>query len=119
MAQNADEQSKPMGIAFALVGLYLHVEKGMTGRDVQRVHMILARHKQPWPRLALPASRGTMTAADVMAAPPGPEREAAIDAWCASVWEAFSDQRPRIAALLPSGWDTGRSPRPPTTSSRR
>ena len=117
MAQTADENTKPIGLTFALVGLYLHVEKHAAGRDVQRVHMILAREKRSWPTFTLPAGRGSMTAKDVLAAPPGAERDAAIHAWCASVWKPFSDQRPQIAALLPSGWDTDRSPHPPTTSS--
>ena len=72
--------TKPIGLAFALIGLYLHVERGMSGRDVQRVHMQLGRRKQPWPAFALPHHRGAMTAADVMAAAPGPERDRAIDA---------------------------------------
>ena len=41
-----------------------------------------------------------MTAADVMQAPPGPERDRAIDAWCASVWTAFVDSRPIVVDLL-------------------
>lgn len=44
-AQHADETTKPIGLAFALVGLYLHVERGVSGRQVQRVHMALARRK--------------------------------------------------------------------------
>lgn len=31
-AQHADEQTKPISLTFALVGLYLHVEKGFSGR---------------------------------------------------------------------------------------
>jgi hypothetical protein len=40
-----------------------------------------------------------MTALDVMAAPAGPERDRAIDAWCASVWDAYRDVAPAVAAL--------------------
>jgi hypothetical protein len=35
-AQQANATTKPIGIFFALVGLYLHVEHGWTGRQVQR-----------------------------------------------------------------------------------
>src|SRR6478736_2672756 len=42
-AQNADEQTKPIKLTFALVGLYLYVEKGFSGKRVQRVHMALAQ----------------------------------------------------------------------------
>lgn len=99
-AQAADEHSKPMGVTFALVGLYLHVEKQFSGRRVQRVHMELARSKRQWPTLALPVDRGSMTALDVMAAPPGAARDRAIDEWCASVWNAYSATRQPIIDLL-------------------
>lgn len=100
MAQHADENTKPIGITFALIGLYLHVEKGVSGRDVQRMHMLLARRKRTWPRFTLPKNRGSVTVLDVMRAPAGPERDAAIEAWAASVWDAYRDQRDVVAALL-------------------
>ncbi len=34
-AQTADEHTRPIKLTFALAGLYLHVEKGFTGRQVQ------------------------------------------------------------------------------------
>src|SRR2546421_11558897 len=74
-AQHADERSKPIGVAFALIGLYLHLEKGFTGREVQRVHMRLSQPRgrgagrKDWPRFKLPRQRGVMTVRDVMAAP--------------------------------------------------
>lgn len=102
-AQTADEQTKPIKLTFALVGLYLHVEKQVSGREVQQMHMRLAEKKRSWPSFVLPDDRGAMTAADVLAAPPGPERDRAIDRWCASVWNAFRDNRETVAALLDDG----------------
>lgn len=99
-AQHADENSKPIGLTFALVGLYLHVERQFTGRQVQRAHMTLARRKRSWPRFPLPADRGAITAVEVMAAPAGPARDRAIDEWCEAVWEAFRESRPEVVALL-------------------
>ena len=98
--QTAEEASKPIGVAFSLAGLYLHVERGLTGRDVQRAHMKMAREKREWPRFQLPAHRGALTAADVMRAPAGPERDAAIHAWCASVWDACRGTRDAVISLL-------------------
>lgn len=100
MAQHANEQSRPIGITFALVGLYLHLVHGFTGREVQRAHMALARGKHDWPRFTLPPSRGSLTAADVLRAPEGPERERAIDEWCASVWAAYPNAEHDVSALL-------------------
>lgn len=99
-AQHADGGSKPIAVAFALVGLYLLVEKGWTGRQVQQAHMRLARKRRPWPAFALPGDRGSLTAVDVMAAPEGAERDEAIHAWCASVWAAFAESRQAVADLL-------------------
>lgn len=99
-AQAAHAGSKPIAVAFALAGLYLHLERGFTGRDVQRAHMQMARRRHDWPTFALPDARGTVTARDVLAAAPGAERDAAIGLWCASVWEPWSPQRDAIIAFL-------------------
>lgn len=99
-AQDADATTPPMRLAFALVGLLLHVERGYTGRQVQRIHTMLARRPTPWPAFALPASRGAFTIDDILAAPPGAERDAAIDASCATVWSAYRACRDGVVELL-------------------
>ncbi len=99
-AQRADRHTKPIAITFALVGLYLHVVKGFSGRQVQQAHMRLGQRKRAWPSFALPSERGTITAADVMAVPEGPERDAAIDAWCRSVWDSFGASHRLLEQLL-------------------
>jgi hypothetical protein len=98
-AQRADAHTKPIGLVFALIGLHLHVDRGLTGREVQRAHMALAQRRQQWPMLPLPLDRGAVTASTVMTAPAGPERDKAIDAWCASVWAAYRDWHPTITQL--------------------
>lgn len=99
-AQQADADTRPMKLAFALVGLYLHLERQFTGRQVQRAHMTLARRSRDWPTFPLPADRGAITPVQVMAATAGPDRDRAIDAWCAAVWEAYGEPRAAVAALL-------------------
>ena len=103
-AQHATEATKPITVAFALIGLYLHVERGFTGRQVQRAHMMLARRSRSWPVFTLPATRGAMTAADVLAAPAGPARDRAISAWCPAVWTAYAEIAPDVAALARAHW---------------
>ena len=99
-AQTATEETKPIAIIMALVGLYLHVERGFTGLQVQQVHMRLGRTQRQWPKIALPVDRGAISAADVIKAPEGPERDAAIVEWCRSVWQAYSGNRETIITLL-------------------
>jgi hypothetical protein len=99
-AQRATSQSKPISVAFSLAGLYLHVEKGLSGRQVQRAHMQMARQKRPWPAFVLPEDRGAVTVVDVMAAPEGVQRDKAIDQWCASVWGAFAGNRGAVVEFL-------------------
>ena len=99
-AQHATAESKPIGVTFALAGLYLHVERQLTGRQVQLAHMKMARQKRGWPAFVLPNERGAITAVDVMRAPEGEQRDKAIGAWAESVWSAFSMNRPTVVALL-------------------
>jgi hypothetical protein len=99
--QTADAASKPIGVVFGLVGLYLHVELGWTGRQVQEAHMRLGGRKRKWPQVSLPQERGSVTAVEVLAAAPGPDRDKAIDDWCRSVWEACSPgNRQQIVGML-------------------
>ena len=53
-----------------------------------------------WPAFPLPRDRGTVTARDAMAVPAGPERDAAIERWCAAVWAAYRDSHAAVAELL-------------------
>jgi hypothetical protein len=47
-AQHPGRPAKPIGLCFALLGLYLFVEEGRTGRQVQQAHMRLARKRMEW-----------------------------------------------------------------------
>ena len=99
-AQNADEQTKPIKLTFALIGLCLHVEKQFSGKEVQRAHQFLARRRRSWPRFPLPRERGSVTVEDVIAVPGGPERDKAIHDWCVSVWDAFRDSHQAVKEVL-------------------
>jgi hypothetical protein len=99
-AQTANAETKPIKLIFGLLGLYLHLEKGSTGRQVQLAHMKLAKQKHPWPAIALPADRGKIQPADVMAFSAGDARDAAIDEWCRSVWQAYAGARQTIVVLM-------------------
>lgn len=108
-AQNANEVSKPIAVAFALIGLYLFVERGYSGKQVQRAHMQLAQHRKSWPRLSPPQDRGAITVADVLAAEPGAPRDKMIRSWCASVWQAWGASRIDVMKLVEEELGAGAS----------
>jgi Family of unknown function (DUF5946) len=88
-AQDARDGDKPMRLTFALIGLYLHVERGFTGRQAQLAHVKLARKRRRWPELQVPNDRGSITAATVLGAEPGSQRDEMIDAWSRCVGGLF------------------------------
>jgi hypothetical protein len=99
-AQHAGPASKPIAIAFALVGLCLLLERGYTGKAAQRAHMRLANRSKRWPSFDPPAQRGRVTVADVLRAVPGGERDTAIMRWASSVWAAWERAHPAVRTLI-------------------
>ncbi len=99
-AQVANEKTKPIAIVFALVGLYLTVEKNFTGKQVQGAHMQLAKQQKQWPIIVLPERRGAITVSEVIVKKPGQERDQMIGEWCASVWNAYKTEQQKIRNLV-------------------
>jgi hypothetical protein len=99
-AQHAGATSKPIATFFALAGLYLACEHGLSGRAVQSAHMVLAKRKRDWPRLPAPAQTGAMTVSSVLAAPSGAARMEALRRWATSVWHVWRDQHGLIRSLV-------------------
>lgn len=99
-AQMANENTKPIAIIFSLVGLYLYIEKGYTGRQVQQMHMKMAKNKQVWPGIFLPQQKGRITITDVLSAAPGSQRDEMIREWCAAVWDTYEKSRDIIIGLV-------------------
>ncbi|MGB9977686.1 DUF5946 family protein [Methanobacterium sp.] len=98
-AQHAHENTKHIALAFALIGLYLYIEKSFSGREVQIAHVKLAKHRKQWPKFDLPEYRGHITVYDVLDATEGPKRDEMIHEWCISVWDAYSNSHRKIAEL--------------------
>ncbi len=99
-AQQADNATKPIAIVFALVGLHLHIDKGYSGKAVQQAHTQLAKQRKHWPVLPLPEERGDITVVDVLETKPGDERDALIESWCKSVWNAYHAVQDQIRELV-------------------
>jgi len=106
-AQHAGSRTKNITVAFGLIGLYLALEKGYTGKEIQRAHMQLANVRKDWPRLDPPLRPVSITVRNVLMAAEGPARDAMIRAWMAAVWEGWADRqqwvRETTDALLARG----------------
>src|SRR5215469_3489838 len=89
-AQHAVRRNGGIGIPFSLIGLYLSVERGAFGLQVQRAHMVLGREKREWPRFDLPLEPATITVRDVVEAEPGDERDRMLMKWCSDVWQSWT-----------------------------
>ncbi len=99
-AQTADKTTKPIALTFALVGLYLYLEKNYTGKQVQLAHVKMSQSKKAWPKLVLPIQRGEITVSDVLMKAPGQERDEMIKDWGTSVWQAYKDSHSVVAVLV-------------------
>ena len=98
-AQHPEAPAKPISTWFALVGLHLALDRGRTGREVQRAHMRLGRRKRTWPILPPPADLTCMSAADVMRELPGDARDVAVLRWAGEVWQCWAPAHQTIATL--------------------
>jgi hypothetical protein len=99
-AQHADDNIKPIKTTFALIGLYLTLEKGFTGKQVQFAHMQLAKTKKEWPHFKQPQEKSELNVYDVLRAPPGLERDSMILKWCRSVWKTWGETHRQIADVV-------------------
>jgi hypothetical protein len=99
-AQHVRDSKSTIGAAFALAGLYLAVERGFTGRQVQKMHMLMGGQSRQWPRFEQPENVGPLTVADVLAVVPGPDRDEKLMQWCGSIWGAWSAQHGRIREMV-------------------
>lgn len=101
-AQTALTGTKKIRLIFSLAGLYLYLEKGYSGREVQLFHMRMAKRKKTWPHIEIPQERGSIFVADVLKASPGEERDLMIRKWCESVWCTYSSEKNRVEELVRS-----------------
>ncbi|GAC1407891.1 MAG: hypothetical protein NVSMB52_20980 [Chloroflexota bacterium] len=98
-AQHAGPHTKAITTTFALVGLYLVAERGFTGRQVQRVHTLLAAKSQHGLQFSAPATGATLSVKDVVDVPDG-GKQVAIHAWSAAVWNIWKDREAQITELV-------------------
>ena len=92
-AQHAGGKTRPITAVFGLIGLYLALEKGYTGRQVQLAHMKIAFRRKDWPRLEPPARKAELTVMDVLTAETDEEKEEMLLKWAGSVWDIWEERQ--------------------------
>ncbi|MGG4040407.1 DUF5946 family protein [Bacillus smithii] len=91
-AQHAGAGMKNITVAFSLIGLYYAIELGFTGKQVQRVHMLLSQRPYNWPSLPLPENSYLITVQDVLKEKPGKNRDVMLREWMYDVWRCWEYQ---------------------------
>lgn len=99
-AQNADGNIKNITLFFAVIGLYLYIEKGFNGKEIQDLHTKIANSKKELPKLKIPKEKASITVSEVLEARPGIERNEKIKEWSRSVWKIFKNQKDIIENFL-------------------
>jgi hypothetical protein len=91
-AQHAGGTTRNITVAFGLIGLYLALEKGYTGRQVQLAHIRISKVRKVWPRLEPPDRPAILSVMDVLKTGTDEEKDAMIRKWMTSVWERWGDR---------------------------
>lgn len=98
-AQHIGNDTKPIALAAALIGLFLFVERGYTGRQVQLEHMKLGNKMKTWPLFEAPRKYATLTVMEPLSMPPGPERDDQIKQWARAVWNIWGERHMEVEML--------------------
>jgi len=104
-AQHVGHDTKPIAMAAALMGLFLFVERGYTGRQVQLAHMKLGNKMKAWPLFEPPGRHATLTVVDPLREPPGCERDAKIKQWARAVWAMWQERHAEVETRLRADLD--------------
>jgi hypothetical protein len=90
-AQHSGGITKNITTAFSLIGLYLALEQGYSGWQVQQAHMELATQRKDWPRFEPPSQTGRLNVLDVLLADEGRERDERFQEWARDVWQSWQE----------------------------
>ena len=99
-ASHVGPESKLILGSASLIGLYLFVEKGYTGKQVQNAHVELGNNMKEWPRFVLPKEKASITVLDALRAREGEERDRVIEEWARAVWDMWKSEHETVRASL-------------------
>ncbi len=98
-SQTANSDTKAISLTFALVGLYLYIEKNFSGKAVQQFHTLMSNNKTDWPNFIRPQHRGEISIDMVLDENTIEGRNKMIEIWCHSVWTAYSESHSKVKEL--------------------
>ena len=105
-AQHVGEGTPRIGPAFALIGLYLALERGWDGLAVRDAHRALARAHRDWPSfLPAPRFQDGLTVADLTLAGSPEAHVEVLRAWAGEVWAGWADRQESVRALTAARLD--------------
>jgi hypothetical protein len=99
-AQHPVADGPRIGLAFALIGLYLALDEGWRGDQVRDAHQLLASTAKDWPRFERLGRAASMTVFDVAIAGSADAHARLIQRWAKEVWAMWRDHRTALVALL-------------------
>jgi len=89
-AQHAGQTTRPIRVAYSLVGLHLALDRGLTGIQVRDAHSRMGKPDATWPSFARPSGFADRSIVDVARAgvqANSPEwHAAAVLEWAKAVW---------------------------------
>jgi hypothetical protein len=91
---------KPVTITFALVGLYLIFERGYTGREVHRAHMLLGKLQKKWPRFESKIKGDEITVAEILQTISKDNFKEVLSRWGKSVWDSWKPEHENVKKLV-------------------
>jgi hypothetical protein len=97
-AQHTGAMTPAITTAFALIGLYLVLERGLAGYQVREAHSYLAQRGLSWPRYDRPPAAGKVTIVDVHGAATAAHGELVLR-WGSSVWTAWEHTHEAIRTV--------------------
>jgi Family of unknown function (DUF5946) len=102
-AQHAGPPTGAIRVAYSLVGLLLALDRGWSGTEVREFHQRMGRPDPSWPPFPRPASTGSLTVADVVAAGARADSREGhvelVERWARSVWDAWATEHVAVAQL--------------------
>lgn len=103
-AQHVGDSTPLVGTFFALAGLYLALERGLDGRQVQQAHVAMTHGVKAWPAFRPPSPPGTVT---VLLPLSGGDLTEALRIWMADVWDVWAHEHDRVRVLTDARLDGG------------